>query len=722
MRLSFDFDVNVFIVGAVVYGEKVVLTRNLPFWAKLIAESAIRQLIKTPCPDAIALRRILAGAVASGVLPHYLSAVNIPFAEMKLIKDNFSKCTVNFGNEQLVPNEFDIVSRLFSGYIKEGKSESSLNNLFWSPFIGQCLLPFVEREEFKYLGLELEHEWPSNLLLPAYGDRRIDLAALVTLPAIDSAMQVDGENGKCQIPVMLIEAGKKNTSWPIEHKDSSKMEASLSAVCTRFAFELQRRGKKPESARVFGLLIGGNIVRLLVAHAVAVPVLEQENVFEIQTIVTASDDWTIDVTKEPLQACQKDSCCQFVPNGPFAPSVPAAIPVVPAVVPPQLTEKIEIEDEIEDSPSHSAPRSVLGGVVKAGALARIKTILLGIMSTAKQIIDNSEQEPDDRFFLPPKPDGFIVQGRPKSSAGSTPPSMRPNIELKLLYQVQVMTTTRRDTRALTELAFHRPDLFLRINEVTEIGDGFDRVRTETLHRVLSQFVIHEAQGQSFVSVGRATKFLVDMLAALLVMNQHELCLGGHLPAYRIGLSIIDQSWKLFYYSFHDLTEEKGAADVFTLGELFFSELYPALYNHVLNSDYDPEDSLLTQKQVDTAKDAFLKLEKLMCRMREDSLSARISVREALECAHQIILDLDDGDKYYRGTNAAFLIDGLLKQSALVKTGLEIEKTPEEPFLSHSSSTETCPIEVAPEEPLVKTQIQQSHVEVQSEITNLSPQI
>ncbi len=89
-------------------------------------------------------------------------------------------------------------------------------------------------------GLELEHECPSNLLLPAYGDRKLDLAALVTLPEIESALQVDEEDGKFQIPVMLIETGKKNTSWPIVHKDSSKMEAALSAVCTRFAFDLQK--------------------------------------------------------------------------------------------------------------------------------------------------------------------------------------------------------------------------------------------------------------------------------------------------------------------------------------------------------------------------------------------------------------------------------------------------------------------------------------------------
>ena len=60
--------------------------------------------------------------------------------------------------------------------------------------------------------------------------------------------------------------------------------------CVKLAHDLRKIGKKPDEARVYGIIIGGTQIQLCVAHAEIVKV---DDTFEIQLKLQASITWTV---------------------------------------------------------------------------------------------------------------------------------------------------------------------------------------------------------------------------------------------------------------------------------------------------------------------------------------------------------------------------------------------------------------------------------------------
>ncbi len=93
----------------------------------------------------------------------------------------------------------------------------------------------------------------------------------------------------------MIEAGIEEVPITLFQKDFKKLSCLMSSACLKLAYEMIAVGKKPEVARIYGLLVGGTQARLMVAQPVLTLV---DGVHQIHINISGDPDWTIDLLSE----------------------------------------------------------------------------------------------------------------------------------------------------------------------------------------------------------------------------------------------------------------------------------------------------------------------------------------------------------------------------------------------------------------------------------------
>ncbi len=143
--------------------------------------------------------------------------------------------------------------------------ERRLSGLFWTSALK---FNFTARSSDQQIRLE----WTTKTLFPYYNRCEVDCVYLIScLPA--------GESGVVEnFPLLLVEYGADLVTDDRYHKDFAKMTCMMSASCLRLARKLVSLNRKPESARIYGLLIGGTRAQLLIAHPIVTKLDEKYDI------------------------------------------------------------------------------------------------------------------------------------------------------------------------------------------------------------------------------------------------------------------------------------------------------------------------------------------------------------------------------------------------------------------------------------------------------------
>ena len=354
-------------------------------------------------------------------------------------------------------------------------------------------------------------------------------------------------------------------------------------------------------------------------------------------------------------------CCQCSSDAPFAQlhEVIEADTIAPQVFPaPIEDESSSLDLEAVEDIQFITTSQLCQGPVQVSALIHFNTVIKGIVGAIQAIFEEGPTGSDNRPFLQPKDSGLIVKGH-RSESTTTPPNLMFTSELLNANSAAVALVTIESAMFVQQFALHWPLMFPRLLAplLSIYGGKKQQVRLERLYPNIHEAIITDSKGYSPVSVFRASKFLVDILAAMLVIHREGLSFAGDLYTHHIGYSAIDATWKPGTFYLKPLTAEFAAEDVLRLGELFFNELYPALHNDVFMIEYTSFE--IPQELLQATKKAFLRLEQLMASMKERNLAKRISVLDALRLAHQ---SLKEFNAVYRASNAAFRVDALIKES------------------------------------------------------------
>ncbi len=625
----------------------------------MIAESVIKQNPHNPSWEAACLRRrLLASAINSGIDLSYLDEVKIPYGKERnfLSASNFPRIQLKFrlSNLDWAEIAFQKIIQGYNRFIKfrpQGLTfnEATLTTLIWDPMVRESLLSLTNEFDCYLL-----REWSIKELFPQFKMRKIDSVIVV---AFDEIRIGDKDLPACIIPILLIESGKDQLRVGEEHKDIAKLHGAMSAINTRFAFELSQRGKDPALARTFGLLISGSKAELSVAHVVSNLLGTDKkgvSTYNFHAIVSKSPHWTVDLFTKPHRFCLK-GCC-FARGNNFTKVCPATQPIDAPTQLNTTTTGLNFNFE-RPNLGQGEVRVDLSGAIEMSALARFEVIIAGIVETARMIQESADVDLVNRRYLPPKDDGFVVKGRPSGSA-ITPAGERPVTSTVILRDdpdIRLRIASMHEAKLLKYLSLHWPNFFPRILDANDFSNCTQQLKMEKLPSDWVKIILHNSYNYSPVVVGRAAKLLLDVLASLLILHRQGFTLNGRLKKEQIGYSWSDLSWKMMGFGARRLNPQGAAA-----AEFFFDELHSVVYDYVfLGDDDEYENSQAELLSIKAAEKGFLAIQQLIIKMKEPSPDARISVTQALESIHKIAIEMDLEAGYYRDTSTAFTIECLL---------------------------------------------------------------
>ncbi len=354
---------------------------------------------------------------------------------------------------------------------------------------------------------------------------------------------------------------------------------------------------------------------------------------------------------EPNHSCA-DRCCHSVAENSFALICSSAADL-------NSRGLLQREPIRNIEPFHQAT-FLPSETIKMASLNRFHTIIDGVMKTALAILAGETQMQPNWHILPSKKDGFVVKGRGGMASTSTS-------DAEIIQEDQKNNLNRQQAQHMMNLSMQWPTVFPRLLHVEAFGEESCRLTMEGMEMNSLHLIMKNSNGYAPDSVPLAAKFLIDTLAALFILHRQQLSFDGQIFGPEIGFSAKDNVWKLISSNFVPFTAEAAAADVLALGDLFFNRIFPGVFNSVFLSDFDfeeddPDDSDCEEERaaVGKAEKAFLEIQDLMAEMKELNSSARISAPTALGRVHQILLQLDERNQFYKSSSAAFTIEALLK--------------------------------------------------------------
>ncbi len=237
-------------------------------------------------------RRLLFIAKRFGVAIPYLEKLLISLRNGGLHSfplDCFERLTFSF--KRINQTDFDYSEAFkipISSFKKDlllNSSEYCLTELGWNLIFliafrhGLSLQPRVA--DFRIVS-----QWDSSNLRSNANSRFVDWAVVM-----DSL----NPSSRQEIPIFMIEAGVELVPSTLFHKDFKKLCCLMTAACFELAYDLISVRKKPELARIYGLLVSGTEARLLIAH----PVLTLINdVWQMHVNISGEDSWAIHLLNE----------------------------------------------------------------------------------------------------------------------------------------------------------------------------------------------------------------------------------------------------------------------------------------------------------------------------------------------------------------------------------------------------------------------------------------
>ena len=266
------------------------MNRNLIYQLHYISVmQSATAILKTFCRSAMTI--ILNGGTPMSLIERIseLSSININVSGYETVGINFKDDLCNENIEKILDDPIY--------YLKEqvfvNSNERTWRSLFWDPVIMKLFRSSTGLPE--PVNYHLISDWKSSTLFPDKATTRLDLVSLFKLDDLN-------------IPILIIEHCSPNKFKKSEFP--MKLYSMMIMLCNKMARELEERGKKAESARVYGLWISGSQVQMIVAHPMIHKIDDCDSEHEIDIILTTHDHWRLDVLKiDNFSEC-KDTCCK----------------------------------------------------------------------------------------------------------------------------------------------------------------------------------------------------------------------------------------------------------------------------------------------------------------------------------------------------------------------------------------------------------------------------
>lgn len=271
-----------------------IQTSNLPLFSqKVYGLCNILERRSDPSDKRTAseIRRIREVALNCGTSIPLLSGLRFLMRDNELATlsvDYFDRTAINWKSIEVesfdYASAFALPSSALEKDLLHNSSEACLTQLLWNE---------IFHISFRK-GLELPGQTPYYRITPQWNafrfingnkNRFVDWAVVTGLCS----------SIRNEFPIFMIEAGTERIPDSLLQKDFPKMSCLMSAACMDLAYQLIAAGKKPEIARVYGLLVGGTQARLMVASTV---VKLESGLYQIHVNISGNSDWTINLLDE----------------------------------------------------------------------------------------------------------------------------------------------------------------------------------------------------------------------------------------------------------------------------------------------------------------------------------------------------------------------------------------------------------------------------------------
>jgi len=623
-------------------GNKIYPTLKLPSTSRQVAQlAAVKLRISKADPElSRLLRRLLTVSINGGVAVDLLERCQLKVGEVKLESKYFSRAILHLNNadieESIIMKSLDVPLGNFLNYLDTTSNEASYCGLFWNQILNN-LFRFGETLEMP-ANHRLVQEWNTMLLYKGQSitSRKVDLVSVIdfeggtssfTAPetvseASDSRDLIPTRNknvkiDEISIPMLTVEAGRLGFSKEGMHKDFGKTLGLISANCVTLAHHLVALGKKPEEAKVYGILIDGTNIQICTAHAIVTKLNISDNSYEIHANVTFDGHWFMSAI-EPFSAeVQKQPpcslpCCSFTQRPGLESLQPAtsSINLSGVSLPESFSVELPDEDVMPSSKMEAISRSSFKKfTLNFTCFKRLKALVdcikarINLLKSASdEIMDTSGREfinPDGQFYFS-QANQTDADGNIQATPKKDKPAEHSKKDLKNVSKgaFNLIKSSRLEFAIYCECAAYFPSIFPIIYNMAEFDDKRIEYEFEKLLPFQAYICDRVNEEHSIIPLFR---FALDCLFGLHALHETIGVIHRDISPSNIMFSEVDRVFKILDF---DLSVRKSempassnpgigtrdfiapeseqfgiyneASDVYSLGMVMFSEFLPLL--------------------------------------------------------------------------------------------------------------------------------------------------
>lgn len=623
--------------------------------------------------------RRLVGICYNGGIPiDYLKIAKIKIGNEFLCAADFDHVEINF--ERYTEYDFciDYIGLAIENMKKQlfkSSSEATIRSLFIDNVITSFFCDYEGSRLIQLTDFKLISEWQSRSIFPDFDQRIVDFVALI-------------KTLNKEIPILIIEIGKKNFNCSHSHKDFKKLLGLMSATCISLAHELNDQGKMAELSRVYGIWIGGSTIHFCVAH----PVLtrDDEGKYEIHCNLSFPDYWKFDILTRESQRSSSVPLKSIDFAGELEILIDGRLTTIPSITEEEITSHLynnnnevnltDFGDESEASGNdddfiEKNDNNLYQGHINLVTLKKLKLFIECVKKRMKLISEDSKPSNTPRELKGPNMKGIFYDSL--DSAHQTPESKKlkfPNISNDLKKNLfppsnnGINNTKTIIKKSLKELRIYRklssmfPTVFPRLLDanVQENKEGVLIYYTfEELKPILdtkdysisSELIYMKTFSSSFIE---AIKFCSQCFYGLYLLHQVVGIIHSDLSIKNIMYSPLDMTWKILDF---DQSEEifkskkykriagttgyiapealnegifSESSDIYSLGQVILNVFYPVLLDQLDDLEVDSDDSDENLEDSKCWKYLFSKFEQIMLNLVSKDPKKRHSVIEALD--------------------------------------------------------------------------------------------
>ncbi len=546
------------------WGDRLYSTHELPVTAKILTYLAMGKLAGSSRPQP--LRRLLYALLNGGVLVDLVGELGLSLGpgQQQLGAGNFDRIQLNWQDSSRFsynPINYETARAGFFN-LQDGSNEHTLSMKLWN-----CALNSAFLVNDASSNLEMVAEWETHPVLAGFNRCKVDYAGLLLcLPRPSSRSS--------KLPLLLVEYGVDVVELGFQHKDFSKMTCMMSSCCLSLSEKLVSLGRKPELARIYGLLVGNTKAQLLVAQSVVVQVGDE---FQIQVNISSDPEWEIDLLATPRSSNPSAS------QGPAAQVVEAKemhiLPITPVDWQLINLEGIHVDavnianhESLNPANQREMPRTSDWNLSES-AFAQLSFVASIVKKQAALICSENEETLETlgrAFNFGPKT-GRIPSSRDHSKkdtpvgkqAGTFTPIEHPSSPSS--RAAKRLNSSRKRAHPL-ELEVYRVLMlyysayFPIVHEIKEIPGGEVVITMELLEHLLDDFgQLHEyfLADVEYTSelFSRCALFAVDCLFQLHLLHERLKVVHSDLSPNNIMFSTRDGLWKLIDFDQSMLIED-----------------------------------------------------------------------------------------------------------------------------------------------------------------------